>query len=166
MSTAERRPQRQLLFIDSKVQGALLLRSAMYWLLSVMTIALMMLCWRILTGPSRVFHGHLDGIWFEMGPGLLASLVLLPVVLVDVIKISNRIVGPLVRLRRSLAQLAAGEDVQPLHFRDGDFMQEIANEFNAVVKRIERDREHNQTRDDEAEIAVLPARTHSGRDIA
>lgn len=148
------RPQRKQLFVDTKVQGALLLRSTMYWVLSLMTISLMMLCWRILTGPPRVFHSYLDSLWLDMGPALAASLVLLPVVLVDVVKVSNRFVGPLLRLRRSLARLAAGEHVEPIHFRDGDFWQDIADEFNSVLARVQRDAERDQS-SDENQVTIL-----------
>ena len=57
---------------------------------------------------------------------------MLPILLLDVLITSNRFAGPLYRLRRSMRALAAGEHVQPVVFRDGDFWHEIADEFNAV----------------------------------
>ena len=42
------------------------------------------------------------------------ALALLPLVVVDVLRLSNRFVGPLLRLRRSLRQLARGEYVEPI----------------------------------------------------
>jgi hypothetical protein len=152
--TSDRRPVRKRLFVDKKVQGALLVRSTMYWVMSLMTIALMILCWRILTGPPRVFYAHLDSLWLDLGPALAVSLVLLPVVLVDVVKLSNRFVGPQVRLRRSLARLAAGEQVEPLSFRDGDFWQEIAVEFNAVRARLQPE-QNDESPDEDREIRIM-----------
>lgn len=129
---------RKQLFIDPKVQGALVLRVALYWVVCLMTITLMLLCWRILTGPARMFYTHFGEMWFHFGPALIASFLLLPLVIVDIVRLSNRFAGPLIRLRRSMRALAQGEDVRPIHFREGDFWREFADEFNAVLARVEQ----------------------------
>jgi hypothetical protein len=126
------------LFVDPKVQGALICRVIFYWVICLLTIALMLLCWRIITGPARMFYTHFGDMWFFYGPAAIASLLLLPLVIVDVIRMSNRFVGPLLRLRRSLRALARGEDVKPLEFRDNDFWHDFADEFNAVRARIQQ----------------------------
>jgi len=128
---------RKRLFVDPKVQGALVLRAILYWVVCLITVTLMVLCWRILTGPARMFYTHFDDMWFHFGPALVASLVLLPLVIVDTIRLSNRFAGPLMRLRRSLRALAQGEHVEPLRFRHGDFWQEFADEFNVLLARVQ-----------------------------
>ena len=45
-------------------------------------------------------------------------------------------VGPLLRVRRSMRALARGEAVEPIEFRGGDYWKEIADEFNAVRARV------------------------------
>lgn len=127
---------RKRLFVDPEVQGQLVLRVTLYWVTCLITIALMVMCWRIVNGPARPFYRHLDDMWFHLGPALLASLLLLPMVIVDVIRVSNRFVGPLLRLRRSLRGLARGEEVDPIRFRQGDFWQGFADEFNSLITRI------------------------------
>jgi hypothetical protein len=129
---------RKQLFVDWRVQGALMLRAVLYWTVCLITISLMLLCWRILTGPARMFSTHFDEMWFQYGPALLASFILLPLVLVDVVRMSNRFAGPLVRLRRCMRALARGEHVEPVQFRGSDFWREFAEEFNAVVTRVQR----------------------------
>jgi hypothetical protein len=130
------RPRKQL-FVDPKVQGALALRVVAYWCLSLVTVALMLVCWRIVTGPVRWFYLHTDEMWHYYGPALAASFVLLPLVVVDILRLSNRFAGPLVRLRRAMRALAKGEPVRPLAFREGDFWQEFADEFNAIAARLQ-----------------------------
>jgi methyl-accepting chemotaxis protein len=129
---------RKKLFVDSKVQGALIARVVVYWILCLITITLMLLCWDIVTGPARMFYTHFDDMWFFYGPAAVASLLLLPLVIVDIIRISNRFVGPLLRLRRSMRALARGDDVEPIEFRGNDFWHDFADEFNAVRARIIR----------------------------
>ena len=131
MST-DKKAMRKHLFVDPKVQGALIARVVMYWVICLITIALMLLCWDIVTGPARVFYMHFDDMWFFYGPAAIASFLLLPLVIMDIIRISNRFVGPLLRLRRSMRALARGEDVEPIEFRSNDFWYDFADEFNAV----------------------------------
>lgn len=129
---------RKRLFVDPKVQGALVIRVVCYWMICLVTITLMLLCWRIITGPARLFYTHLDDMWFHYGPALVASLVLLPLVIVDIVRLSNRFAGPMLRLRRNMRELAQGESVEPIAFREGDFWQDFAKEFNGVLARINR----------------------------
>ena len=129
---------RRRFFVDPQVQGALILRVVLYWVVCLVTVTLMLLCWRIATGPARLFYTHFDDMWFHYGPVMVASCILLPLLIVDMVRLSNRFVGPLVRLRRAMRALAQGEHVEPISFRDGDFWLEFAQEFNAVLARVQR----------------------------
>lgn len=134
--------KRRQLFVDPKVQGALVLRLLGYWAVTVVTLTAMVLCWRIITGPGRVFYTHFEEMWFHYGPALIASLLLLPLMVIDCIRLSNKFAGPLYRLRRCMRELHEGMPVPPIHFRDGDYWQEIADEFNilsAKVQKLEQD---------------------------
>jgi hypothetical protein len=132
------RGQRRQLFVDTKVQGALIVRAIGYWCFCLLTITLMLLCWRILTGPARMFYMHFDDMSFHYGPALVASLILLPMVIVDLLRTSNRFVGPMVRFRRMMKDLAAGKQVRQIALRDGDFWQDYAKDFNALICHVER----------------------------
>jgi hypothetical protein len=129
--------QRKRMFVDPKVQGWLVARVILYWMVCLITVVLMLLSWRIITGPARVFYTHFDDMWFHYGPALIASLLLLPLVVIDLIRFSNRFVGPMLRLKRSMRQLARGEDVEPLEFRNTDFWKEFAADFNAIRMRTQ-----------------------------
>jgi hypothetical protein len=129
---------RKQFFVDPRVQGGLVWRLILYWMLCLAATTTILLCWRMITGPARVFYTHFDDMWFHYGPALIVSLLLLPLVIVDVIRYSNRFAGPMLRLRRSMRDLARGEHVEPLHFRNGDFWHDFAEEFNAVAARVEQ----------------------------
>jgi hypothetical protein len=131
-----KKDQRKHLFVDPKVQGALATRVVLYWVMCVLSVGLWLLCWRMFIGPEELFTGYFDDLWFFFGPALIASLLLLPLAIFDVIQFSNRFVGPLLRLRRSMRALARGEYVEPLQFRQDDFWQEFAAEFNAVRAKV------------------------------
>lgn len=150
---------RKQLFVDPKVQGALIGRVIMYWLVCLVTMTIMLLCWRIVTGPARPFYTHFDDMWFHFGPALVASLILLPLVVVDILRVSNRFVGPLFRLRRSIRAVARGEKVKPLRFRDNDFWHDFADEFNEMLMQIqgEMPEDADGEQDDEAKQELVEA---------
>ena len=135
---SEMKSLRKRLFVDPKVQGALVVRVILYWVVCLITITLMLICWRIVTGPARPFYTHFDDLWFFHGPAVIASFILLPLVVLDIVRLSNRFAGPMLRLRRSLRALARGEHVEPLEFRDADYWHEFADEFNALLKRVQQ----------------------------
>ncbi len=127
---------RRRYFIDKKVQGALLIRTVWYWGFCLLTIGIMLAIWRSFTGPAQVFYDHFHDIYYRYGPALIASILLLPIVVLDVIRLSNRFAGPVYRLRDVLQRVARGEKVEPIQFRDDDFWKEIADDFNAIVDRL------------------------------
>lgn len=137
---------RRQLFVDPEVQGALVARAIIYWIVCTLSIALLLLCWRVLTGPVRPLWFHLENMWFFYGPAMIASLIVLPVAIMDMIRVSNRFAGPMVRLRHEMRALAKGQKVAPIEFRKDDFWYEFAEEFNSVVREVEelRDREREE----------------------
>lgn len=151
---ATKRSKRKQLFIDPKVQGALVLRAVLYWVVCLITMTLMLLCWRILTGPARIFYTHFDDMWFFYGPAVITSFILLPLVVLDILRVSNRFAGPMLRLRHSMRDLARGEPVQPVKFREGDFWHDFAEEFNALAARVQTETTTPQAEHDEQQEPV------------
>lgn len=137
--------KRKRLLVDIKVQGALALRVVFYWFMCLLTVTIGLLVWRMVTGPARLFYTHFDDMWFHYGPALVGSILLLPLVVVDVLRTSNRFVGPLYRMRGDMRRLARGEKVRPIIFREGDFWHEVADEFNAMVAKFESDRQDERS---------------------
>ncbi len=137
MVAAAKRNSRRFWFVDPKVQGILAARVVVYWLMCLLTVGLMIFCWRSMTDPIDQFYAHFREVWLYYGPAAIASLLLMPLVAWDVIRLSNRFAGPIVRMRRAMRALARGEHVEPIQFRDGDFWREFAADFNAVVEQLQ-----------------------------
>lgn len=131
-----KRFQRKKLLVDHQVQLAFLLRAVGYWLTSLISAVLLLMITSMLAAPARLVYPGADSPWFHLGPTVLCSLLLLPIVVYDFLRLSNRLVGPVFRLRRAMRELAAGKHVEPIHFRDGDFWRDFAGEFNAVAQRV------------------------------
>src|SRR5262245_39231758 len=130
--------RRSILLVDREVQGALMLRTILYWFFCLLSIALMIICWSVIQGPRRPVSELLADLYLRYGPALSASLMLLPIGLMEVLRMSNRLVGPVLRLRKGLREVAEGRPAQPLNFRDDDFWHEMANDFNRAAAHVAR----------------------------
>ena len=115
-----------------------MLRVGTYWSFCLLSIMLMVLCWSVYTGPPRRFADLFVELFHRYAPAMAASLILLPIAMIDVVRMSNRFVGPIVRLRGALSELAeTGRLSRPVKFRDNDYWQELATEFNRVTQQIQ-----------------------------
>lgn len=132
MSHRKRRTQ----FVDAKVQGALARRLIFHWLVffAVATVVALML--QVLTDPLRPAGEQLRQAWAMHGPFVVVLLFLLPVYVMDTIKLSHRFTGPIVSLRRSMQEIAEGAAPRKLKFRQNDFWHELADDYNSMLTRL------------------------------
>jgi hypothetical protein len=130
--------RRTKLLVEPQFQYTLAVRVVSYWCFWMLSLALLLFCWRVTTGPKMPAAVHIRMLMLQCGPACLASFVLVPILVIDTLRLSNRLVGPLVRLRDGMRRLANGERVAPIHFRTGDFMEDLATEFNKLSEFAER----------------------------
>lgn len=120
-------------FSDWTVQGTVLLHVAMHWMIFLVAVGAFLLFLEAIDGePSDAWENMLR----RHGPSVLFVLVLSPIYIRELCKLTNRFAGPMVRVRRGMHELAEGRDVAPIHFRPGDFWQELATDFNLVAERL------------------------------
>jgi hypothetical protein len=130
------RPQRRQKYIDSQVQGALARRIIFHWLVFISVAAVAALLLQVLSDPFQPAGKHVENLWYTHGPFLVVLVFLLPVFVVDTIKISHRFAGPVFSLRRAMREVADGQAPRKLKFRDGDFWHGLAEDYNALVTRL------------------------------
>ncbi len=124
-------------FIDSSVQGSLARRIIFHWLLFLLVASLAAFVLQVLSNPFRPLSAHVRDIWWTHGPFLLVLFFLLPVFVVDSIKLSHRFAGPIYSLRRAIRDIAQGKPARKLKFRRHDFWQDVADDYNAMLLRLE-----------------------------
>jgi hypothetical protein len=128
-------------FIDAKVQGALLLRTVAHWALFLFGTLTFLTCMEmLLSGYERPVSEQLWRVWTRHEPFLLAAIVMLPAFLYDIIKLSHRFVGPVARVRAELRALAERKPESRITLREKDFWEGLADDFNAALERVQRDR--------------------------
>ena len=91
---------------------------------------------QVLADPFRPLSAHLQELWWTHGPFLLVAVFMLPAFVVDTIKLSHRFAGPIFSLRRAIREVAAGEPPRKLKFRQRDFWQDLAGDYNAMLVQL------------------------------
>ena len=146
-------PERKKTFVDPKVQGSLVRRLVYHWFAFLLVASLVAFCLQVLSNPFRTIGEHLQQVWWTHGPFLLVMLFLLPVFILDTIKLSHRFAGPIYRLRQTILEIAQGDPPPRLKFRDFDFWQGLAEDFNRMVDQLTT-RDAKSTEYDEADESV------------
>lgn len=123
-------------FVDPEVQGGLLRKIAIHWTLLFIVNALALVIWvRMFEQPDTSWTATFGDCFRRFLPFFIITILLIPAFVWDTLKITNRFAGPVLRLRAALADAAKGREVEPLHFRNNDFWQEIAEDFNGLVNQ-------------------------------
>ncbi len=135
-------------YVDPQVQGALVRRLVIHWVSYVSVAAAVAFCLQVLSNPVQPLGEHIQKAWWTHGLFLLVLVFLLPVFVLDSIKLSNRFAGPIYRLRRTIHNIAQGDPPPRLKFRDFDFWQGMAQDFNLMIDRLSgRDIQHEEEED-------------------
>jgi hypothetical protein len=129
--------QRKKYFVDSAVQGAILRQAILFWLLGSLVFTLVVAVYRLL--PAWISEGGLsfEQFWFHLSPLVISSATLLPLVFFQAIRFSHRFVGPMVRIRQTIKQLAKGQAIRSVKLRRGDYWKDIASDLNDLSVTIE-----------------------------
>jgi nitrogen fixation/metabolism regulation signal transduction histidine kinase len=57
----------------------------------------------------------------------------------DTICFSHRLVGPLVRFRKTMQAIANGEAVRPIKLREGDYLEDLRDDFNKMLEYLQKE---------------------------
>ena len=135
---------RQQLFVDPSVQGVLVRRAALYAVACTVYFVIIVVFATCMSDPDRSIMESLSiflGEAIFWAPGLI---LLAPVVVYDMLKVTNRFAGPVFSLRREMQRLIDGESERPLQFRDGDTYSDLADRFNLIRAEMLDLREANR----------------------
>ena len=123
-------------YVDREVQTSLLTRLCGHWALFMIANVVAILFWtRFMDTPTDPWGVTVSLTWQRMLPFALVSMALAPVFIWDAVKLSNRFAGPIIRVRRVLAQYAEGHDFKAIEFRQGDFWKALASDLNRAFSR-------------------------------
>jgi hypothetical protein len=130
------RSQRRQTFVDAKVQGALARRIIFHWLVFVAVSWGVAFFLQLMSDPFRSVADNVQIMWATQGPLMLVMVFLLPVFVLDTVKLSHRFAGPILSLRRAMREAIAGQRARKIQFRKRDFWHELADDYNALADRL------------------------------
>lgn len=130
--------QRKRLLINWSVQGPLLIRLIVHLVTySAATLSLVILCWMYqrraiesVLGPNAE---PLNLFWYRFLPIVGCCLAVLPFVLYDMLKITNRIAGPLFRFEEAMQQFEETGVLPKAHLRENDLLTDFCGRYNKFV---------------------------------
>ena len=128
--------QRQKFLIDPHVQWPLTRRVMTHWLcLLVCLLLLSTLFGIVFSQPPTTIADAAREAFKTHTPMLIMMIAFVPLFLRDTVRLSNRFVGPMRRLRQVISDLASGGEGQYIEFRPGDHWQDAAEDFNRFYER-------------------------------
>ncbi|MFN3152173.1 hypothetical protein [Bremerella sp.] len=137
MSKQPKHERRKLFWIDPKLQGALVLRAVIHWAVMLLSIAAVLFLAAALSDLNAPVSAVAQMVSAYLIPAVVVSLLVLPILLLDTIRQSNRLVGAVSRFHHALQRLADGETTSPLIVREGDCWKSMADQFNRIALRLE-----------------------------
>lgn len=129
--------KRKSLFVDSTVQTGIIWRLVIYSFAGTLFIVLSLAFAKTFAEPERLFIDHVVNVCRQHWPVFLAGMALLPFAIYDVIKFSNRFVGPIYRIRQELKSFSAGKELRKITFREKDFWTDLSDGLNGLTERIQ-----------------------------
>ncbi len=127
---------RTKLWIDHRVQGALVGRVVIYWCAALLYFGIAAWVSIACENPTWSFSQQAKA-WFEtVGPWLPSAGLILPLVVYDILRLSNQFAGPVVRMRNQLVRIVQSPDCNPIALRTDDYWHDLAVPINDVQNHI------------------------------
>lgn len=132
---------RKKLFVNPRVQGMTIGLVLFYWGVYHIILWHVMFLYRyfeyrgeLMAGAApqtfKDLYGQFTLSHFSV---IVCALAILPIVVWDVLKLTHKFVGPLVRFKHVLKMLTKGEPVQQVRIRKGDFLVDLEASFNEFL---------------------------------
>lgn len=128
---------RSRIWIDP-YQSKLFFRVIGYWAVYQFTLWNFLFVWRLLEQGEGNFLVEYWNFFLDFYPMLICFALVVPFFAWDAVKFSHRLVGPVVRFRRCMQAIAVGEPVSPIQLREGDYLVELQDDFNAMLAALQQ----------------------------
>lgn len=135
IAMSQNKKKRTRTLVDLQVQLGLVRHLVMHWMVFFLVNTCALVIWiRLFQRPDLTWGESISETGRQFFPFFVVTAALIPVFAWDSLKLSHRFAGPISRLRKTLLDIKAGRAVVPLKFRETDFWQEIASDFNEVME--------------------------------
>ncbi len=143
---------RRRYFVNPGVQGAIVRQALLFWLLGLGVLSFVLFAFRMVPIWLSDDSQAPTSLWHYIAPAVVAVAALLPAVLCQAIHFSHRFVGPMIRFRRTIQDLADGKAAPPIRLRQHDFWGEFADDLNRLSARLKQDSERVEQPEEQQEL--------------
>lgn len=127
---------RQRVWIDNGVQGVLVGRVILYWICGVLYVGVGSACFQYYQNPDLTLAEHITTLFHQIWPWLPTAVLVLPLAIYDVVRMSNMFAGPIYRLRRHFQSLRQDMGCAPLGFREDDYWRDLPSMVNDMQAEV------------------------------
>lgn len=129
--------ERKRVWIDT-FQTRSVRRILAYLVIYLFVLGNLLFIWRLLNeGPGDPLEQYFRS-FADHAPAVVCLVVLMPILAWDTVKFSHRLVGPVVRFRRAMQEIAEGQPIRPIKLREGDFLTEMRDDFNRMLETLQK----------------------------
>jgi len=132
-----KKEERQKIWIDA-FQTTLTLRIGTYLALFLVVLFNFLFAWQLWEEGLGNLPDQYGRMLRHYLPVAICLLILVPVMAWDAIRLTHRLVGPLVRFRHTIQAIARGEPVRPIKLRQGDYLGDLRDDFNQMLEALQR----------------------------
>lgn len=127
VDNADSRP----LILDRQIQTTLAVRVVMYWLACVTYFAIVLFITQWLYDPQTQLLDHVRDYVVDMIHWVPAILLLLPLVVFDTLKVSQRFLTPVIQVQEGIEQLTTGGPAgKPIPVDSDGYMASLVTSYN------------------------------------
>jgi hypothetical protein len=145
--------KRKKLFVDGVLQGRAIRHVCFYWAVYHLFLWNTMFLYSYLHYRGELLAGGRQKPFLELYRQfssehysmLVCALAILPLVAWDILVLTHKISGPIVRFQQCLRQLARGERIAPVQLRKGDLLIGFQTTFNEYVASLDRTADKTQS---------------------
>lgn len=153
-----KRPVREQLLIDNDVQVSLVMRALLYGAVCMTYFTVIQFFTQSLNHPGKSLTECLMCLADEAIYWVPGFLILGPLMVYDMLRISNRFAGPIFALRRQMQALIDRQPSRELTFRDDDHWDCLAAQFNQLRTELICLRQENEDLRTAQEMAAVALR--------
>ena len=124
--------QRKRVVVDQQLQSQLARRIVTYWCLTwllVFTLPILVRMFSENVPFQQLATQIIADFWFP----IVMSVFMIPIVVWDSIRFSNRVAGPIYRITKTIRELAGQAPVRTLKIRQNDFCHDVVDAVNVLV---------------------------------
>jgi hypothetical protein len=135
-------------YVLPSLQGWMVGRLMTYWGVYHVMLWHTMFLYRYMQYRGELLAGGAPRPFSELFADFLAAnhsvvvcaVAVFPIVAWDMLRVSHRVAGPLIRFRRTWEQMAQGQIPEAVRLRKGDMLQDMQVAFNAYLARLADER--------------------------